>query len=459
MTQLQSLPCQSEHSEAVDAKGSERKLLVINHPLDDLKPDPRNPRAHSRQQVRQIAKSIEAFGFNVPVLLDADLNIVAGHGRVLACRQLGWTSVPTISLGHLSAAQAKAYLIADNRLSETGEWDERLLAEQLKELSLLDLDFNLDVVGFEMAEIDLRIESLNEPSDAEDAADQVPAATGPAMTLTGDLWCLGDHRIFCGSAIEAETYSALLSGNKASLVFTDPPYNVPVQGHVSGKGVTQHREFAMASGEMTEAQFTEFLQQTCKLLADHSTLGSVHNICMDWRHVGELVAAGKGVYSRLLNICVWVKHNAGMGSLYRSQHELVFVFKNGVAPRCNNVALGKYGRHRTNVWNYAGINNFGRGTEEGDLLAMHPTVKPVALIADAVLDCSNRGDIVLDAFLGSGSTLIACERTGRRCYGIEIDPLYVDTAIRRWQKYTGAFAIRASDGRAFNECVAEASHV
>jgi 16S rRNA G966 N2-methylase RsmD len=395
----------------------------------------------------------------VPILVDADLRIVAGHGRLLACQQLGWTEVPTISLAHLSEAQARAFLIADNQLTENSCWDDRLLAEQLKELSLLDLDFQLDAIGFDMGEIDLRIQSLAEPDAAEDPADVVPTPSGPAVTIPGDLWLLGDHRLFCGSALDAATFETLLAGDKASQVFTDPPYNVPVQGHVSGKGAVVHREFAMASGEMSEAQFTEFLRRTCKLLADHSTSGSVHNICMDWRHVGELLAAGKGVYSRLLNICVWAKSAGGMGSLYRSQHEFVFVFKNGEAPHCNNVQLGKYGRNRTNVWSYPGVNNFGRGTDEGNLLAMHPTVKPVALVADAILDCSNRGDIVLDAFLGSGSTLIACERTGRRCYGIEIDELYVDTAIRRWQKHTGASVIRASDGRAFNDCVAEVSHV
>jgi 16S rRNA G966 N2-methylase RsmD len=435
-----------------------QSLSVVYRAISELKPDPKNPRSHSPKQVRQIANSISTFGFNVPVLVDANLTVVAGHGRLLACQQLGWDKVPTISLGHLTAAQAKAFLIADNRLTENSEWDDRLLAEQLKELSMLDLDFNLEVIGFDMGEIDLRIESLTGPDDAEDPIDQVPPPGGPAVTVSGDLWRLGDHRLFCGSAIDAAAYEALLAGDKASLVFTDPPYNVPVQGHVSGKGAVAHREFAMASGEMNEAQFTEFLRQTCKLLADHSTSGSIHNVCMDWRHVGELVAAGKGAYSSLINICVWVKHNGGMGSLYRSQHELVFVFKNGEAPHCNNVQLGKYGRNRTNVWNYRGINDFGRETEEGNLLAIHPTVKPVALVSDAILDCSRRGDIVLDAFLGSGSTLIACERTGRRCYGIEIDPLYVDTAIRRWQKYTGALAVRAVDGLNFNDCASGACH-
>lgn len=426
-------------------------LQIVYRPLADLKPDPKNPRRHSPKQIRQIARSIEAFGFNVPILIDDDLNIVAGHGRTEACRQLGWDRVPTISLGHLTREQARAFLIADNRLTENSEWNDRLLAEQLKELSLLDLNFELDVTGFEVGEIDLRIESLNDAPAEDDPADQIPTVAGPAVSRVGDIWILGKHRVICGSAIEAATYGTLLEDNKAALVFTDPPYNVPVQGHISGNGAIRHREFAMASGEMSPEQFTEFLHQTCSLLGAHSTASAIHYICMDWRHVGELLAAGSAAYSELINLCVWVKHNGGMGSLYRSQHELVFVFKNGAAPHQNNVQLGKFGRNRTNVWTYRGVNDFGRETEEGNLLAMHPTVKPVALVADAILDCSNRGDIVLDAFLGSGTTLIAAERTGRRCRGIEIDPLYVDTAVRRWQKYTGTEAINATNQQTFAE--------
>ncbi|HUN95311.1 MAG TPA: DNA methyltransferase [Bradyrhizobium sp.] len=432
---------------------SDRRLAITNRPINELKPDPKNPRSHSQGQVRQIAKSIKTFGFNVPVLVDAADNIVAGHGRLLACRQLGWTTVPTVSLAHLTPLQAKAFLIADNRLTENSEWNDRLLAEQLKELSLLNLDFELDVTGFELAEIDLRIQSLTEDcGEEDDPLDQVPAAAGLAVTQRGDVWLLGRHRLYCGSAIEASAYESLLEGKKAALVFTDPPYNVPVQGHVSGNGAIQHREFAMASGEMTEVQFTGFLEQCCTLLAAHSLPGSIHYVCMDWRHVGELLAAGKGTYSDLLNICVWVKHNGGMGSLYRSQHELVFVFKNGNVGHCNNVQLGKFSRNRTNVWQYRGVNDFGRSTEEGNLLAMHPTVKPVALIADAILDCSRRGDIVLDAFLGSGTTLIACERTGRSCHGIELDPIYVDTAIRRWQRYSGDVAVNTATEQTFDAC-------
>lgn len=437
----------------------ESQLSVVYRPIQDLKLDPKNPRVHGRKQIRQLAKSIESFGFNVPILVDSDLKVIAGHGRVLACRELGWAKVPTIQLEHLTSVQAKAFLIADNRLVETSTWDDKLLAEQLKELSLMNLNFELEVIGFEMAEIDLRIQSLNEVAAAEnDPAERIATSTGPAVTKPGDVWVLGKHRIICGSALEAASYATLLDDNKASLVFTDPPYNVPVHGHVSGNGAIQHREFAMAAGEMSEAQFTDFLRQTCSHLAASSALGSIHYVCMDWRHVGELLLAGKGVYGQLINICVWVKHNGGMGSLYRSQHEFVFVFKNGEAAHCNNVQLGKFGRNRTNVWNYRGANDFGRETEEGNLLAMHPTVKPVALVVDAVLDCSKRGDIVLDAFLGSGSTLMACERTGRRCYGIEFDPLYVDTAIRRWQKFGGAEAICPADGHTFAEREAETRH-
>lgn len=435
-------------------------LTVIYRRIDELKLDPRNPRSHSAKQIKQLANSIRTFGFNVPVLVDPNLNVVAGHGRLLACRQLGWDKVPTIELGHLSAVQAKAYLIADNRLSETSEWDDRLLAKELKELSVLDLDFDLGVIGFEMAEIDLRIQSLDTVEPAEqDVADEVPQIVGSAVSQLGQVWRLGDHRVLCGSALDKAAYADLLQGSLVDFVFIDPPYNVPIQGHVSGNGAVQHREFAMASGEMSKAEFTAFLDAVFALLAEFSCQGSVHDVCMDWRHLAELLTAGEARYSDLLNLCVWAKDNGGLGSLYRSQHELVLVFKNGTAPHCNNVQLGKFGRNRTNVWKYPGVNNFGRGSEEGNLLAMHPTVKPVALVADAILDCSNRGDLVFDVFLGSGSTLMACERTGRRCRGIEIDPIYVDTAIRRWQKYTGGTAVCAADGRTFAQHEAEISNV
>jgi DNA modification methylase len=246
---------------------------------------------------------------------------------------------------------------------------------------------------------------------------------------------------------------------RAGIVFCDPPYNVKIDGHVTGNGSIRHREFAMASGEMNEAEFVAFLTTCLRLLARHSLSGSVHFICMDWRHMKELLAAGGQVYDSLLNLCVWAKNCGGMGSLYRSRHELVFVFRHGKESHRNNVQLGKFGRNRTNVWEYPGVNTFSKTGEEGNLLSLHPTVKPVALVADALLDCSARGEIVLDGFLGSGSTLMAAERVGRICYGIEIEPLYVDVAIRRWQRYTGEQAIHVSTGKTFDQLSSEAEAV
>lgn len=425
-------------------------ISIHHRPLADLKPDPRNPRAHSKRQIKQIAKSIQTFGFNVPVLVDADLKVIAGHGRVMACCELGWAEVPTISLTHLTPAQAQAFMIADNRLTETSTWDDQLLAESLKELSILDLDFALDATGFDMGEIDVRIQSLDADIDT-DPADVLPPPVSTAISARGDLWLLGVHRILCADSREAESYDRLMAGHLATVVFEDPPYNVAIDGHVGGKGAIKHREFAMATGEMTDTEFTAFLTTVFTHAARYSKTGSIHFQCMDWRHVAEITAAGKAAYTELKNIAVWVKNVGGMGSLYRSRQELIFVFKSGDAPHINNVELGRHGRYRTNVWEYRSIASTRKSTEEGDLLALHPTVKPVRLVADAILDVSNRGDIVLDAFLGSGSTLIAAQRTGRVCHGMEIDPIYVDTAIRRWQADTGGNAIHAESGQTYTE--------
>ena len=425
-------------------------------PLEAVHADPRNPRLHSKRQIRQIARSIEAFGFNVPVLIDRNNQVIAGHGRLDACRLLCQEEVPTIRLDHLTPAQARAFMIADNKLATLSDWDDDLLGQCLKELSELDLDFSIEATGFEMGEIDLRIEQLEAASDKKDDPVEPPAPDAIPVSSPGSLWQLGDHRILCGNALVSYDYAQVMGGKRAQIAFTDAPYNVKIDGNVSGKGAIKHREFAMASGEMTQDQFTEFLGKAFHLMSRFSVDGAIHFACMDWRHLPEILAAGNTAYSELKNLCVWVKDNAGMGSLYRSAHELVLVFKNGTAAHINNVQLGSYGRYRSNIWRYAGVNSFGRATEEGNLLAMHPTVKPVAMIADALFDCSNRGDIVLDPFLGSGSTLIAAERTGRQCRGIELDPLYVDTAVRRWQKHTGLQAVLVSTGLRFNELEAMA---
>jgi DNA modification methylase len=433
------------------------RMLIVYRAIEQLKPDPDNARRHSKKQVRQVAESIKVFGFNVPILIDRDGNVIAGHGRLLAAGELGMTKVPTLCLDHLTPAQVRAFRIADNRLTEIATWDDRLLAQQLKDLSLLGLDFSLEVIGFDMAEIDLRILSLENQPEDDDAADLVPGvAAGPLVSKIGDKWLLGRHRLLCGNALDSAALAALMGEKRASVVFTDPPYNVPIEGHVSGLGAIHHRPFPMASGEMDGAQFTAFLGRVFCNLAAFSVDGSLHFVCMDWRHVEELLAAGRGPYGELKNLCVWVKDNAGMGSLYRSQHELVFVFKHGRQGHRNNVQLGQFGRNRSNVWHYPGANSFARCGAEGNLSALHPTIKPVAMVADAILDCSARGEVVLDTFLGSGTTLIAAERTGRCCYGMELDPVYVDTIIRRWQALTGGGARHAATGRNFDDLAREA---
>lgn len=423
------------------------KLSVIYKDPKTLKPRATNPRTHSKRQIEQLKNSILEFGFVRPVLLDGDGGIIAGHGSTLAAIELGMTDVPTVRVDHFTPAQIRAYVIADNKLAENAGWDRQLLALELKELSL-NLDFDVALTGFELPEVDLLIGELDEA--APDAADEIPETDRdrPAVTRVGDLWQIGEHFLLCGDSTKGESYDTLLRGTKAQAVFTDPPYNVPIAGNVSGLGKNVHREFAMASGEMTPAEFTSFLRTVFGLLVNFSADGSLHYICMDWRHMREVLEAADS-YRELKNLCVWAKTNAGMGSLYRSQHELVFVYKNGTASHINNVELGRFGRNRTNVWNYAGVNTFGKDRDSE--LAMHPTVKPVALLADAILDCSHRGGIVLDAFAGSGTTLIAAEKTGRCGFGIEIDPHYSDTIVRRFKRIYGIDARLLDGGDSFDK--------
>jgi DNA modification methylase len=435
--------------------GSSSPLSVEYRELADLKPYSRNTRKHSKTHIRQLAQSIKAFGWTRPILIGSDGKIIAGHGAFEAAKLLGMTHVPTIRLENLSEEQIRAYAIADNKLAENSEWDKQILAIELQDLLTLDCaDFDITATGFAIPEVDLIIqEALNLP----DADDQLPSQeSGPAVTQPGDLWQLGKHRILCGNSLQENAFKDLMGGRKAAVVFIDPPFNLRVSD-VSGNGAIQHREFPMASGEMSAEQFTSFLATILQLLASYSAPGSVHFVCMDWRHVGELLAAGKKAYDALLNICCWVKNVGGMGSFYRSRWESVFVFRNGGRRHRNNIQLGKFGRNRTNVWEYPSINTASKSGDEGNLLALHPTCKPVALVADALLDCSARGDVVLDAFLGSGTTLIAAERTGRICRGLELDPIYVDTAIRRWQRHTGDFAILVANGKRFDDIAAEVS--
>jgi DNA modification methylase len=434
------------------------ELKVLYQDPAALRPRRTNPRTHSEKQLRQIADSIRTFGFANPVLVDRDNGIVAGHGRVEAAKRLKLEAVPTICLADMTEAEIRAYVIADNRLAENAGWDRELLALELQYLCELDLDFDVTITGFEMPEIDVlfgELQVAQSNHEEQDPADEVPEVddSGPAVTRPGDLWLLGKHRLICGDATDPAIYAALLGGERAQMVFTDPPYNVPIDGHVCGLGSVKHREFAMASGEMSKDEFARFLATVFSNLAAHATDGAIHYICMDWRHLGEVLAAAEGAFAELKNLCVWAKTNGGMGALYRSQHELVFVFKSGKGAHINNVELGKHGRYRTNVWTYAGVNGFGRSRDED--LAMHPTVKPVALVADAILDCSRRKGVVLDVFAGSGTTLVAAERTGRRGYGIELDPRYCDVIVRRLAKIASLEAVHAGTGKSFAEIEAD----
>jgi DNA modification methylase len=407
--------------------------------VDELKIEGRAARQHKPAQISAIAASIKQFGFLEPVLIDEKDAVIVGKGRLLAARELGLAEIPTMQIDHLSAGEKRAYRIASNRLCEIAGYDKAELALEFKELSSLDLEFSLEITGFTTPEIEALVFG-----DEAEVEDEPQVADGPAISRLGDVWQLGAHRILCGDATAPESYSTLLVGETVDAVFCDPPYNVKINGHVrTGAG---HREFAMASGEMSDAAFTAFLTQSIGLASRACKPGAVLYVCMDWRHAGDVLAAQRETRLELLNLCVWNKGNGGMGSFYRSQHELVFVLKRPGAPHSNFVELGKNGRYRTNVWNYPGANASKEGRAE---LARHPTPKPVAMVADALLDCTRPGEIVLDPFSGGGATLIAAERVKRTARVIELDPVYVDAAVLRWEAETGKKAVCANTGQTF----------
>lgn len=423
-------------------------------PVERLTPYANNARTHSKKQIRQIAESIRRFGFTNPVLIADDNTIVAGHGRIEAAKLIGMSEVPVRRLSHLSQNEVRAYILADNKLAENAGWDRDLLAIEMQ--GLIDLVFDIELLGFSTTEIDLVIDGeVSGGAGADPLRDAVePVGEGPAVTRPGDLWLLGPHRLLCGDARSTDDASKLCDGEAADLMFTDPPYNVAIDGNVTGLGRIRHREFALASGEMDARTFTAFLRESLGAAAACLRDGAIAYVCMDWRHMREVLDAGEAVFDELKNLCVWNKTNGGMGTFYRSRHELIFVFKKGRAPHINNFGLGEGGRYRTNVWDYPGISSLGAARDEE--LAMHPTVKPVALIADAIRDCSKRNDIILDVFGGSGSTLIAADQCGRRARLIEIDPLYCDTIIRRFQKVTGEQARLEATGASFADRPGEA---
>ena len=410
----------------------------------ELRPWAKNARTHSKKQIRQIAASIRTFGFTNPVLIDQANTILAGHGRVQAAMEIGMGEVPCIRIEYMTEAEKRAYVIADNKLALNAGWDDDVLAEELKGLLANEtLGFDIGVIGFEVAEMDAIVEGLT-PEDPGNPEDDIVPDAAPLRVGLGDVWQLGPHRLVCGDALDGAVVELLMDGDLARMVFTDPPYNVKIDGHVGGSGKIKHREFAMASGEMTVTEFTGFLTGALRHLADHSVDGSIHFVCMDWRHMGEMLAAGHAVYDELKNLIVWAKDNGGMGTFYRSRHELIFAFKKGTAPHLNSFELGQHGRYRTNVWNYRGANTMRKGRMEE--LMLHPTVKPVQMIADAIRDVSGRGEIVLDVFGGSGSTLIAAEKTGRRARLVELDPIYCDRILARWENLAKDEAVQTLCG-------------
>lgn len=413
-----------------DIENSSRNspLTITYRAIAELIPDPRNARTHPKRQIEQLKAAITSFGFTNPILADEGGVLIAGHGRLRAAKDLGLDEVPTITLVGLDDAEKRTLRLADNKIALGAGWDLDLLKLELGELATLDVEIDLTLTGFSTGEIDVILADTPDPDD-----EIIPAVPETPRSRPGDIWVLGDHRIGCGDARDPDFLRQVIGAGAVDAAFLDPPYNVAINGHANAKG--RHREFAMASGEMTTPEFQTFLADTLGACAEVSRDGAVHFVCMDWRHMDDVSVVGQGVYGDRLNLCIWNKSNAGMGSLYRSKHELIFVYRVGSGPHKNMVELGRHGRNRTNVWDYASVNSF-RGSRRADL-ELHPTVKPVGLVADAICDVTARGDLVLDVFLGSGTSLIAAERTDRRFRGLDVDPAYVDVALARWQAMTG----------------------
>lgn len=415
-------------------------------PLQSIKPRLGNPRMHSTKQIRQIAQSIRGLGFLTPIIVDENDVILAGHGRWLAAQQERLKSVPVVRHEHLSEAQKRAFVLADNRIAQEAGWDRDLLRLELGVLAdlLPPEGLDLTITGFAVPEFDALQKDLGPP--AAEPADEIPELPASPVSASGDVWVLGRHRILCGDARRSDDFKKLVGTKRARAVFTDPPFNLGSR-QIGGRGRIQHRDFAFAAGEMSPKAYRIFLTDTLGNGVSVSAPGAVHFVCIDWRHVADLVEVASPLFEQMLNLVVWNKTNAGQGSFYRSQHELIGVFRVEGKPHRNNVELGRFGRNRSNVWTYAGVNTFGKDRLQA--LSQHPTVKPVALVADALLDCTAPGEIVLDQFAGSGATILAAEKVGRIGYGIEYDPAYVDVAIRRWETATKQEAILESDGRTF----------
>jgi DNA modification methylase len=425
-------------------------LNIIYRPIGELKPHPDNARKHSRKQVRALANSVEKFGWTNPILIDDTDTILAGHCRLQAAKYLHLEKVPTLCLSDLDEASRRAYLIADNRLAELGSsWDRQQLASNYESIQLLDPVLDLSVTGFQLDEIEIFLDAATGGNPEQPLP--IPAKT--TVSRPGDMWFLGEHRLICGDALRSETYARLLGEDRAQLVYVGTPYNVPVNGHMVRRG--RHPEFLMASGELSEDEYENFLKTVIANLIRFSQSGSIHYLFIDWRHVAHMLKAVQP-YDEMKNIICWNKQTAGLGAFYRSQHEMIVVMKSGTERHINNFRLGENGRHRTNVWSYQGLNS-GWDAERQDQLALHPTVQPLEMVVDALKDCSRKRGIVLDPFGGSGTTLMAAEQTDRRACLIELDPVYVDVCIRRWETSTRKSAVHADTGQSFEDTSKEHS--
>jgi DNA modification methylase len=438
----------------MEARVRNPKLKVVELPINLIRNRQGNARTHSRKQIAKLAMAIRTYGFVVPVLVDSDHVLIAGEARVQAARLEGFSHVPAISIKHLSPEQVRALVLADNHITALGGFDKELLAKELAALvELLPMPEVL-ATGYEFEEIELLQDVAGSRSKQEEPT-RLPAIdrSKPPVTQLGNCWLLGDHKLVCADALLRPTYETLLGSERADLVITDPPYNRRVNGEISGLGATKHPEFVAGSGELSRNQFQRFLMATCSNLVAFSRSGSLHYIFMDWRSIGDLLAVGEAHYEALQNIIVWVKSNGGgMGSLYRSQHELVALFKHGKRPHKNNVALGANGRNRTNVWQYPGANSAGQRAD----LKLHPTVKNLDMITEAIRDASDRGDLVLDGFAGSGTLLLAAEQASRRARLIELDPYYCDLIIMRAQQI-GLEARLEGSGATYRQVIVERS--
>ena len=399
--------------------------------IDDLSFPARTLSQVNDRQHRQLMASITEFGFIAPLVISRGNEVIVCEKRLAAARELGLTQVPVVRANTLTPLQIRQYRIADNRLNELREWDADALKAELDEIIVLDPDVNIEALGYEVAEFDVAVQVVTEGEDPADIAPELPAEP---QSRPGDIWEIDGHRLGCGDARDADFLRRLLDGEQPTCVFADPPFNRPVAQHIGGKGRIKHPEFVMASGEMSDAEFQQFQIDWLVQAVAVAQPGALIYVASDWRAPLATLAAAQTAGLEQVNFCTWELASPRLGSFYRSACEYFPVWKKPGGKSRNNVMLGRSGRHRSNCWHYPGANSFGAGRAT---LHLHPTVKPLALVLDILLDCTARGDAILDPFCGSGTTLLAAQRTGRKARVIELDPRYVDVAVRRYQDVFG----------------------